>query len=66
MIITILMSLISIVCGFVLIFNPMESVNTLIVSLGVIIIAQSCSNIVDLVILKKYMNKIVKRFKSYF
>lgn len=39
MIIIILMSLISIVCGFILIFNPMESVNALTVSLGIITIA---------------------------
>lgn len=66
LIITILMSLISIGCGFILIFKPVEAINVLVMTLGITIIVQSISNLVDVVILKKYMNKIVKEIRKSF
>lgn len=66
LIITILMSLISIGCGFVLIFKPVEAINVLVMTLGITIIVQSISNLVNVVILKKYMNKIVKEIRKSF
>lgn len=65
MIVTIMISIISVICGFVLIKNPLESVNILAITLGITLLLHSISNIVDLVIAKKYGNRIVKKVKNY-
>lgn len=65
MIVTIMISIISVICGFVLIKNPLESVNILAITLGITLLLHSISNIVDLVIAKKYRNRIVKKVKNY-
>lgn len=63
MIIVIIMSLLSVGCGFVLIFRPLETINLLVVTLGITIFVQTSSNLVDIVILKKFMDKIIKKLK---
>lgn len=63
MIIVIIMSLLSVGCGFVLIFRPLETINLLVVTLGITIFVQASSNLVDIVILKKFMDKIIKKLK---
>lgn len=63
MIIVIIVSLLSVGCGFVLIFRPLETVNLLVVTLGITIVVQASSNLVDIVILKKFMDKIIKKLK---
>ena len=65
MIVTIMISIISVICGFVLIKNPLESVNILAITLAITLLLHSISNIVDLVIAKKYRNRIVKKVKNY-
>lgn len=61
MIIVIIMSLLSVVCGFILIFRPLETINLLVVTLGITIVVQASSNLVDIIILKKFMDKIIKK-----
>lgn len=61
MIIVIIMSFLSVVCGFILIFRPLETINLLVVTLGITIVVQASSNLVDIIILKKFMDKIIKK-----
>ena len=65
MILTITMAIISIVCGFILIVKPLESLDVLIMTLGITFIIHSLSNIIDMFVIKKYINKIVKNIKYY-
>ena len=65
MILTIIMAIISIVCGFILIVKPLESLDVLIITLGITFIIHSLSNIIDMFVIKKYINKIVKNIKYY-
>lgn len=65
MILTIIMAIISIVCGFILIVKPLESLDVLIMTLGITFIIHSLSNIIDMFVIKKYINKIVKNIKYY-
>lgn len=63
--IAITMSLLSIICGFVLILKPLESLNILIITIGITIIIQNVSNIIDTYIIKKHLNTIIKKIKFY-
>lgn len=65
MILTIIMTMVSITCGFILIINPLESLSLLIMTLGITLIIHSLSNIIDMFVIKKYINKIVKNIKYY-
>lgn len=65
MILTIIMAIISIICGFVLISKPLESIDILTITLGITMLLHSISNIVDMCIIKKNINKIVKQMKFY-
>lgn len=65
MIITIIMSLISIICGITLMMRPTESTNILTMTLGITFIIHSISNMIDMCIIHKHINKIVKNIKHY-
>lgn len=64
-ILTILMVIASIICGFILISKPMESIDILTMTLGITLLIHSISNIIDMLVVKKYINKIVKEMKKY-
>ena len=53
-------SVISIVCGLIIIINPNFGTIAITASLGVLIVIYSISNIVDTIIFKKNINNIVK------
>lgn len=65
MILTMIMAIISITCGVVLVSRPLESINILTITLGITLLIHSISNIIDMVIIKKYIDKIVKKMKHY-
>lgn len=65
MILTVIMSIISILCGFILILKPVESIEVLTITLGITLLINSISSIIDMCIIKKYINKIVKGIKHY-
>lgn len=65
MLLTIIMAIVSIMCGFILIIKPLESLDVLTMTLGITLIIHSLSNIIDMLVIKKYINKIVKNIKYY-
>lgn len=65
MILSIIMAVISIACGVTLISKPLEGINLLTMSLGLIFIMYSVANIIDMVTIKININRIVKRMTDY-
>jgi len=59
-----LIDCLSIICGFILILNPINSSIAITLFIGIIIVIYAISNIIDLIILKKNMNKLIKYFKE--
>ncbi len=63
-ILTIITSILSIICGLILIFNPISSSIAITMFTGAIIIIYAISDLVDMIVFKKNVNKIVKHFKK--
>lgn len=61
---TLLMAILSIICGFILILNPSVTSITVTLIAGIMMIIYSISDIVDMVVFKKHMNEIAKHFKK--
>lgn len=61
--VTLIMAILSIVCGIILILNPIKSSITITLFLGIMIIIYSISDIADMIILKKYIRRLVKHLK---
>lgn len=57
-------SIISIICGLIIIINPNIGAIALTASLGILIIVSSVSNIIDTIIFKKNVNSVVKILKK--
>ncbi len=55
-----ILSIISIICGLVIIFNPGIGAIALTTSMGILISIYSISNIIDIIIFKKNINDIAK------
>ncbi len=65
MILSMITAMISIICGIVLIARPLETVTIVTVTLGITCLIYSVSNTIDMIVIKKYMDKITKNIKSY-
>ena len=63
-ILTIITSILSIICGLILIFNPISSSIAITMFTGAIIIIYAISDLIDMIVFKKNVNKIVKHFKK--
>lgn len=59
-----LISILSIVCGFILILNPIDSSVAITLFIGIVIIVYSISDIINMIVLKRNLNKLTKYFKE--
>lgn len=59
-----LISILSIVCGFILILNPIDSSVAITLFIGTVIIVYAISDIINMIVLKRNINKLVKYFKE--
>lgn len=59
-----IMSILSIVCGIIFIFNPLDGANYIASFVGILLIIYSISDIVDMIIFKINVNKIYKNIKD--
>lgn len=63
---SILLAIISIVCGAILIVRPIESAGAITVALGITLLVYSVADIIDMLLFKRYLSKIVKNIKNRF
>lgn len=63
-IITLLSAILSVVCGFIFIVNPLTSSSVITIISGLTIIVYAMSNMVDTIIFKKHLNNISKEIKK--
>lgn len=63
-ILSFIMSILSIVCGIIFIFNPLDGANYIASFVGILLIIYSISDIVDMIIFKINVNKIYKNIKD--
>lgn len=63
---TLLLASISILAGIILLFNPEESASALIMWIGIILLINSISSLIDKIIFKKYMIELENRTKEIF
>ncbi len=66
MVLCLIIDVIAIVCGIVLICKPLETVDVLVATLGFVILVYAISNIVDMLVIRKHINGIVKNIKNRF
>lgn len=59
-----LISILSIVCGFILILNPINSSVAITLFMGIVIIVYAISDITNMIVLKRNINKLTKYFKE--
>lgn len=59
-----LISILSIICGFVLILNPIDSSIAITLFMGIVIIVYAISDITNMIVLKRNINKLTKYFKE--
>ena len=63
-ILTLLMTILSIIAGFILIINPTTSSIALTLFAGITLIIYSISDIIDMFLFKKNINDLIKGFKK--
>ena len=63
-ILSFIMSILSIACGIIFIFNPLDGANYIASFVGILLIIYSISDIVDMIIFKINVNKIYKNIKD--
>ena len=63
-IISLITNIITVICGVILLINPVESVSAITISLGIIIVVSSISSLIDIIIFKKNINSVVKYLKE--
>lgn len=61
---TLIMSIISIVCGIIMVLEPVGNVEIITISIGIILMTYAISDIINLSIIKRYINKVVKYVKN--
>lgn len=59
-----LISILSIVCGFILILNPIDSSVAITLFIGIVIIVYAISDIINMIVLKRNIKNIAKYFKE--
>lgn len=63
-ILSLITNIITVICGVILLINPVESVSAITISLGIIIAISSISSLIDIIIFKKNINSVVKYLKE--
>ena len=63
-ILSLITNIITVICGVILLINPVESVSAITISLGIIIVVSSISSLIDIIIFKKNINSVVKYLKE--
>lgn len=63
-VLTFVMAILSILCGAILIIDPISSSITITLFSGILIVVYSISDIIDMIVFKKHINSLVKYFKS--
>lgn len=63
-IISLIMSILSIACGILLIISPLASAKIIVSFVGILLFVYTLSDIIDMMIFKKNINKIHKSLKS--
>lgn len=63
-ILSLITNIITVICGVILLNNPVESVSAITISLGIIIVVSSISSLIDIIIFKKNINSVVKYLKE--
>lgn len=63
-ILILIISILSIICGFILILNPTITSITLTLFIGIMIIVYAISDIIDMIVLKKQVKNLAKYFKE--
>ncbi len=63
-ILSLITNIITVICGVILLINPVESVSVITISLGIIIVVSSISSLIDIIIFKKNINSVVKYLKE--
>lgn len=63
-ILSLITNFITVICGAILLINPVESVSAITISLGIIIVVSSISSLIDIIIFKKNINNVVKYLKE--
>lgn len=63
-ILSLITNIITVICGIILLINPVESVSAITISLGIIIVVSSISSLIDIIIFKKNINSLVKYLKE--
>ena len=61
---TLLLTILSIICGIILIINPIDSSIAITLFTGITLIIYSIAGIVDMILFKKNINDLVKEFKK--
>ena len=59
-----LISILSIVCGFILILNPIDSSVAITLFIGIVIIVYAISDITNMIVLKRNIKNLTKYFKE--
>ena len=63
-ILSLITNIITVICGVILLINPVESVSAITISLGIISVVSSISSLIDIIIFKKNINSVVKYLKE--
>lgn len=63
-ILSLITNIITVICGVILLINPVESVSAITISLGIIIVVSSISSLIDIIIFKNNINSVVKYLKE--
>ena len=63
-ILSLITNIITVICGVILLINPVESVSAITISVGIIIVVSSISSLIDIIIFKKNINSVVKYLKE--
>lgn len=64
-VLSLILAIISLVCGIMFIINPLASSTVITAVFGSLIIIYAISDIVDMIMFKRYISKIVKIFKDH-
>ena len=64
-VISLILAIISLICGIVFLIHPLASSSVITAVFGSLIIIYAVSDIVDMIMFKRYISKIVKIFKDH-
>ena len=63
-VLSVIANIITIICGVILLMNPIESVEIVTVSMGIILLVYSIADLIDMIVIKKNVNGISRFIKD--